>query len=462
MFRRHGDKLSSVFLLCDVTLTAFAWLAGYWLRYALFPTPLGMPPFAACARSLPLVILLAVFAYRVCRLYELHRLVRLPQELATLIRASGLLFLLLITTAFYRRDPYESRVALALFFCVNIVLLALARRFLWKVLRALRRRGFNHGRALVVGTGRIARKTVRAIQNNDWTGLEPIGYIDHPQSPAPDDLPVLGGFDELPDLVERMAIDFVFICLPLRRYAEVRRVYAALSNVVVDVQLVPDLPNLNGMHLRTSQIDDLVFLGMRESPHAGWNRVVKRTTDLVFGTLALLVASPLMAVIALLIWLTSGRPVLYRQQRLGLGGRPFVMLKFRTMGVDAEKTTGPVWASSEDDRCTPLGRLLRRTCLDELPQFINVLRGDMSLVGPRPERQVFIRSFRELIPRYMLRHSVKAGITGWAQVNGWRGDTSLHKRVQYDLYYINNWSLGLDLKILWMTVLRVLYQKNAY
>ena len=145
MFRRHGDKLSSVFLLCDVTLTAFAWVAGYWLRYALFPAPLGMPPFAACARSLPLVILLAVFAYRACRLYELHRLVRLPQELATLIRASGLLFLLLITTAFYRRDPYESRVALALFFCVNIVLLALARRFLWKALRALRREVRRNG-----------------------------------------------------------------------------------------------------------------------------------------------------------------------------------------------------------------------------------------------------------------------------------------------------------------------------
>jgi Undecaprenyl-phosphate glucose phosphotransferase len=462
MFRRHGDKLSSIFLLCDVTLTSFAWVTGYWLRFNLLPTPLGAPPFRACARSLPLVILLAVFAYRACRLYELHRLVRLPQELATLTRASGLLFLFLITLAFYRRDPYESRLALGIFFLANIAYLALARRTLWKALRGLRRRGFNHGRALVVGTGRIARKTVREIQNNDWTGLEPIGYVDRPDVSPPDDLPILGNVDDLPDLVERMAIDFVFICLPLRRYSEVRRVYAALSNVVVDVQLVPDLPNLGGMRLRTSQIGDLVFHGVREDPHAGWNRVVKRTTDLVLGTVALIVAAPVMGVIALWIRLSSGRPVLYRQQRLGLGGRPFEMLKFRTMDVDAEKATGPVWATAHDDRCTPVGGFLRRTSLDELPQLFNVLRGDMSLVGPRPERSVFIRSFRNLIPRYMLRHSVKAGITGWAQVNGWRGDTSLHKRVQYDLYYINHWSFWLDLRILWLTALRMLGERNAY
>jgi exopolysaccharide biosynthesis polyprenyl glycosylphosphotransferase len=190
--------------------------------------------------------------------------------------------------------------------------------------------------------------------------------------------------------------------------------------------------------------------------------VVKRTTDLVLGTVALVVAAPVMGVIALWIRLSSGRPVLYRQQRLGLGGRPFEMLKFRTMDVDAEKATGPVWATAHDDRCTPVGGFLRRTSLDELPQLINVLRGDMSLVGPRPERSVFIRSFRNLIPRYMLRHSVKAGITGWAQVNGWRGDTSLHKRVQYDLYYINHWSFWLDLRILWLTALRMLGERNAY
>ena len=194
----------------------------------------------------------------------------------------------------------------------------------------------------------------------------------------------------------------------------------------------------------------------------GWNKVIKRMADVVFSVLALIVTSPLLLALAILVKLTSKGPVLFRQQRMSLDGQVFDILKFRTMKLDAEKDTGPVWAKANDDRRTPIGAFLRSTSLDEFPQFLNVLVGDMSIVGPRPERPEFISEFKTTVPRYMLRHKIKAGITGWAQVNGWRGDTSLQKRIQYDLYYIENWSLGFDLRIMLLTVVRGLVHKNAY
>jgi exopolysaccharide biosynthesis polyprenyl glycosylphosphotransferase len=201
---------------------------------------------------------------------------------------------------------------------------------------------------------------------------------------------------------------------------------------------------------------------LRESPHFGLNVIVKRAMDIALSLAALVLLSPLLVVLALLVKLTSSGPVFYRQERCGLNGQPFKMLKFRSMRVDAEGQTGAVWARKDDPRRTPLGAFLRSTSLDELPQLINVLKGDMSLVGPRPERPVFIQQFSKTIPNYMARHCVKSGITGWAQVHGWRGNTSLRKRVQYDLYYITHWTPLLDLRILWMTLFRGLFHRNAY
>jgi Undecaprenyl-phosphate glucose phosphotransferase len=232
--------------------------------------------------------------------------------------------------------------------------------------------------------------------------------------------------------------------------------------VFVEVQLVPDLPELAGMRLRTLEIDGVTFLSLRENPHSGWARIAKRGMDLALGTAALVLALPFMAALALAIRLSSPGPIFYRQARTGLRGRTFTMWKFRSMEVDAEQRSGPIWAARGDRRCTPLGRVMRRWSLDELPQLFNVLAGDMSLVGPRPERGVFVERFRRQIPGYAQRHRVKAGITGWAQVNGWRGNTSLRNRVQCDLYYISNWSLWLDLKILCMTLWCGLRHRNAY
>ena len=462
MYRRHGNKLGAVFLACDLGITTAVWLGAYFLRFTLFSSPEGVPDLRLVLQSLPLVLVLAAISYRLCGLYEIHRLKQLPRELGTVCKASGLLFVLAITLVFYRRNLYESRLALALFPVLNAVGLAVARRAIWWALKYLRGHGLNYGRALIVGSGRTGQLVARVMQNNGWTGLEAVGFVDHPSRIEPTILPRLGTLDDLQRVVAEHTIDHIFVALPFSRYGELPEVYQAVSQVLVEVQLVPDVPNLAGMRLQMLEIDGAAFLSLRQNPHQGWDRVAKRSMDLVLGSLALALLSPLMLLLALAVKLTSRGPVFYRQMRTGLGGRTFSMLKFRSMRLDAEGKTGPVWASRYDRRCTPLGHLLRHWSLDELPQLFNVLAGDMSLVGPRPERGVFVEQFRRQIPGYCQRHRVKCGITGWAQVHGWRGNTSLRHRVQCDLYYISHWSLGLDLKILWLTLWQGLHDRNAY
>ncbi len=462
MYRRHGQKLVFFFLAADLAITAGSWLGGYWLRCALWPTPLGVPPVELVLAGLPLVLALAVVAYRLCGLYEVHRLRSLPRELGVVCQSSGLLFVLCITFLFYRRDLYESRLALAIFPVLNVIGLAAGRRCVWWIVKCFRNRGLNYGRALIVGVGRTGRLVAQTIKNNRWTGLEAVGFVDKPGRVEPTMLPRLGTIDRLAQIARHQRIDHVFVALPLSRYGELPQIYRWLADVLVEVHLVPDLPSLAGMKIRSLEVDDVSFLSLRGNPHYGWGRVAKRSMDLVLSSLALVIFSPFLIGLAILVKLTSRGPVLYSQPRMGLGGRAFRMLKFRSMRTDAELKTGPVWARKYDDRCTPLGRFMRRWSLDELPQLLNVLVGDMSLVGPRPERGVFVERFRRQIPNYCQRHQVKAGITGWAQVNGWRGNTSLRRRIECDLYYISNWSLALDLQILVMTVWAGFRHRHAY
>jgi len=462
MYRRHGQKLGMVFLVGDLLVTAVAWFAAYILRYSIWPAPHGVPEIDVVARGLPTVLVLAAVAYRLSGLYEVHRLRQLPRELRTVCQASGLLFLLAIAVMFYRHDVYETRLGLALFVAINALLLAVMRRIVWQGLKYLRSRGLNYGRAVIVGAGRLGGMVSETIRNNAWTGLEAIGFVDDPQKVEPAALPRLGTIAELADVVRRHDVDHVFVALPLSRSGELPNVYRLLDSVLVEVQVVPDLPQLAGMKLRSMEIDGVTFLSLRGDPHRGWGKLTKRSMDLALGAAALVAVAPVMLILALLVKLTSPGPILFRQQRMGLGGRTFAMLKFRSMRTDAEAGTGPVWAQRIDDRCTTLGRFMRRWSLDELPQLFNVLWGDMSLVGPRPERGVFVEKFSQQLPTYQQRHQVKAGITGWAQVNGWRGNTSLRRRLECDLYYISHWSPLLDLKILWLTIWCGFRHRNAY
>jgi Undecaprenyl-phosphate glucose phosphotransferase len=333
-------------------------------------------------------------------------------------------------------------------------------------LRALRRRGYNLRFVLVVGDGPLAGEIIDRIHGRPGTGLRVRGVLAE-GARAVDRLrgvPILGNYSALKSLVRHSSerVDQVILALGRDESDALEKILAELDDEVVNVNLVPDLLHVMTLRSSVENLDGLPMINLRETPLLGWAAVGKRVFDVVVGSVALVAVSPLLLLIGAAISATSGRPISFVQERMGLDGRVFRMFKFRSMVAGAEAGTGPVWTDPADPRCTRLGRLLRRFSLDELPQLWNVITGDMSLVGPRPERPVFIEQFRGEIPGYMLRHKVKAGMTGWAQVHGWRGSTSLPERIEHDLYYIQNWSLGLDVRIMIMTLWRGLFNSNAY
>jgi Undecaprenyl-phosphate glucose phosphotransferase len=464
MIKRSSQALGVWFLVWDLVLTGASWLGAYYLRFlsGLIPIYKTPPDVQLCWQNLPLVIVLGLVAYHLTGQYTIHRLRRFREEMIGVLKGTALLSLLVLATIFYLHDRYDSRATMVLFSALTATTILIERRLCWFAIRYLRSCGYNQSRAIIVGTGRVARKTAWALRHASWMGIRNLGFVEDQPNRWTSDLDILGTTAELPDLIKKYGIEHVFISMPLSRYHEARHVFDVLSKTMAEVRLVADVPNLAGLSLTTSNLDGLPVIGLRESPHFGLNLVVKRAMDVVLSALALVVIAPLMALIALLVKLTSPGPVFYRQERCGLNGRRFEMLKFRSMCVDAEHQSGAVWAKPNDPRRTPLGSILRKSNLDELPQLLNVLRGDMSLVGPRPERPFFIQQFSKTIPNYMARHCVKSGITGWAQVHGWRGNTSLRKRVQYDLYYITHWTPWLDLRILWMTLFHGMFHRNAY
>jgi putative colanic acid biosynthesis UDP-glucose lipid carrier transferase len=330
------------------------------------------------------------------------------------------------------------------------------------VLRGLRLRGLNQRHVVIVGAGTLGRTVATRLLQSPWAGFSIKGfYDDTPVSESVAGRPVSATDQCLLADVAKGGIDQVWLALPLRADARIREILTMLRDHPVEVRFVPDIYSFHLLNHSMTEVAGLPVISLTETPMSGINRMVKAMEDYVLAALLFVLASPVMLLIAIAIKLSSNGPVLYRQERVTWNGERFQMLKFRTMPVDAEATSGPVWARQGERRATPLGTLLRRTSLDELPQFINVLKGEMSLVGPRPERPEFVSRFRQQIPGYMQKHLVKAGITGWAQVNDLRGDSGLEQRIQYDLYYIDNWSLWFDLRILVLTLWHILKSHNA-
>lgn len=355
-------------------------------------------------------------------------------------------------------------VALAL---ILPVMLGLHRFGFRLFLRFIRRRGWNLRHVLVIGVGRLGQITCRTLDRNSWTGIHVGHFLSHHDTTKRTQClnrPVQGGLNDLEAAMERLRPDAVYLAIPTSRASVVPGVLKRLERYSVSVRIVPDVhPRYLPQSMVVNELDGMPILSYRESPLYGVGGITKRLVDMLGSLVGILIFGPLMLVILALVKFTSPGPVIFRQRRVSLGGQKFNIYKFRTMYyVEDERAERPEWTRRDDPRITPVGRWLRRTSLDELPQLFNVLFGEMSLVGPRPERPELIAQFREDWRGYMLRQHAKAGITGWAQVNGLRGDTSLKKRLQYDLFYIRHWSLWFDLKILWLTLFRGFVHRNAH
>ena len=347
------------------------------------------------------------------------------------------------------------------FWVFSIAAVSFARYVFREALRVARRRGYNLRYALVVGGGELAAGVIQRVRSRPDTGIQILGLVGEDKRAAAGAQP-LGGFADLRAVLDAHQVDHVILALAHEEYGRLGGLLEAIGDEPVTIHVVPDLGRFTSLRGGVEEFEGLPFVHLRESPLYGWNQVAKRVFDVAFSLAVLVLLSPVLATLAAAVKLTSRGPVLYGQERMGLDGQRFRMMKLRTMRMDAERETGPVWAAAGDDRRTPIGSFLRRFSLDELPQFVNVLRGEMSVVGPRPERPVFVERFRQTVPGYMLRHKVKSGVTGWAQVHGLRGNTSLEKRIEYDIEYIERWSFWLDLKIIGMTLFRVLFDRNAY
>jgi putative colanic acid biosysnthesis UDP-glucose lipid carrier transferase len=463
MLQEQSKLFQRMLFVADLTLVCLGWTVAYIIRFRIL-TPPEVVPVGRYLELLPWAVFMSMLVFVLSGLYAPDRAQRLPRLVFAVIKATLIGFLALAASLSFYRDIYFSRLHLLLFGAITPVLMVTLRMVLYYFIRRARQQGRNLRRVAIVGAGRAGRKLANAMQQYPWMGFEVVGFFDDGKEEMP---ARLGTVSEVPVVVDRFAeegrpIDYVYIALPLSAAGRIEDTVNALATRLPHVYLVPDIFQLDIINSRITDVDGLPVIHLIDEAPIEFRRYIKRGIDIAFSATFLLLAAPVMLVIALAVKLSSPGPVFYRQQRMGLNGYTFDMLKFRSMPVNAESSSGPVWAKSGEDRATPVGSFLRRTSLDELPQFINVLKGDMSVVGPRPERPVFIKEFREHVPRYMLRHKMKAGITGWAQVNGWRGNTSIERRIEYDLYYIQNWSIKLDFKIMVMTVLKGFVHENAY
>ncbi len=452
--------------LCDLLVISTAWMASYHIRFDIMYAQKGTAPWQAVAINLLLTLLLSLVVMAGSGLYRPRRDKSFLFELGHIIKASILVWGVLIVVLYFTHEEPFTRGMLVIFLPIMTGSLIVERGLFRAGLRHIRRRGWNLRHAVIVGTGRLAQSTLQKIHSNSWTGIRVRGFVDtHPtaQKKEVQGLTVLGNIHDLRTLVQTAGIDCVFVAIAAKHGEQLQFVIRELEQTSVDVRIIPDLyMSRYPMNVAVSELDGLPVLSLRENPLAGWPGIYKRVFDIAGAGFGLLIFGPfLMLPIAILIKLTSRGPVLYRQQRVSFGGKPFDMFKFRTMTTDAE-ACGPSFAERVDPRCTRFGRILRSASLDELPQLLNVIRGDMSLVGPRPERPEMLSKIQQEIPTFPLRLKVRAGLTGWAQINGFRGRTSFRKRLQYDLYYLNNWSPLLDLRIVLATFFRGFKHPNAY
>jgi len=467
--RRQELYFPVMLTLLDLVCIVAGLLAAYWIRFGLIPRlrflesviPLTAGHLSSdYLRLLPVAILAFLTAFSFVHFYRLHEKVWGWTMAGRLFRGTLLAAALFITFHFFARsytvNP-PARWMIPISMCTVPTVVGLGRYLLRRRLMAKSRQaGKGLARALVLGDGAVAKEVARSIHGHPEFGWTIAGFL----SPDPAQVglrqagfEVIGTIEDLPEILERESIEAVFVAQPDFRHDSLAGVFIQCQKRMVDIKVVPDLTEMLFSQVSTEVVDGIPMLGPRSSPLQGWNVILKRTFDIAGALVFLVFLSPILGFIALFIRFDSRGPILFRQERVGADGRRFVILKFRTMRQDAERRTGPVFSTPGDPRQTRVGRVLRQLHLDELPQLFNIIKGEMSLVGPRPERPHFVAQFREEIPRYMARHRVKSGMTGWAQVSGQSGhEGTISERLKYDLYYIENWSLLFDVKVLLLTL----------
>lgn len=466
MFNERSRLFQRTLFVADLGLIAVGWIVAYYIRFELVVPIVGLPlwrPLSRYISYLPPLIAIWGVVFLASGLYSSDRAQRLPLMVYGVLRAVFLGMAASVAGMFFYRAFSFSRLHMLFFGIVTTGLMVVLRVVLYSLIRRARRHGRNLRRVLIVGAGKVGRRLSDAFRLYPLMGYDVVGFLDDNKT-GPD---ILGSTNDLPQVMDKLeqegrSVDSVYIALPVQALGKVQDMTEVLSTRLASVCLVPDILQFDLLNSRISDVDGLPIIHLADEPPLAVGRIVKRGIDIAFSAGVLILLSPIFLLVALGVKLSSPGPILYRQLRMGLNGHQFEILKFRSMPVDVEKGSGPVWAKSGEARATGFGSFLRRSSLDELPQFLNVLKGDMSVVGPRPERPYFIEDFKNRVPRYMLRHKMKAGITGWAQVHGLRGNTSIEKRIEYDLYYIQHWSLGLDLRIMVLTLWRGFVSRNAY
>lgn len=481
MIKRQRSGLVGVHLLSDSIAILISFFWSYAIRFYGYILPIdpekGIPPLKPYILIFPLFLIVHISIFFFQGFYK-TRLKRTRIDDFIFISLNvGLTILFVIAVLSYLNSYSQgaaplfritftlSHLFLAFYFISAIFVISFLRHQIYFFMKRRYARGLNLKNVLIVGAGKMGISVgQKLVQYKDY-GFHLKGFLDDNKEigekiPVGQDIAVLGTLRDMESILEKEEISEVYVALDLSNYPKILETLKIMDRFIVNVRLIPDLFQLLTLKARIEDLDGFPVISIDEPPMRGMMLIVKRIGDVAFSAFMLLLLSPLLLLVALLIKLSSPGAVFYHQERVGMDGKKFTMHKFRTMVCDAEKKTGPVMTSPDDPRITKLGRFLRKFSIDELPQFINVLKGEMSLVGPRPERPKFVEDFRDRIPKYMLRHKVKSGITGWAQVHGLRQDSDFDKRLEYDFYYIQNWSLALDLKILWKTLSKGFIDKS--
>ena len=480
MIKDNQKRLNQFHIVLDICVIALAYVSAYYIFFSLLRgTWLGGVPNGVVTQeiyftAIPFVVVLMLILNAVFHLYQQPKRVSGRRlEFSNIVKASVLGTLIIIAILWLM--PREGRLGafymeisrkFLVWFCVlNILFLTVERNILRLILMYARKSGFNQKHVLIVGYSRTAEAFIDRVKANPQRGYQLRGILDDtmPRGKEYKGVRVISNLSNLEAILDINRLDEVVIALGLSEYKKLESIVNSCEKVGVHTKFIPDYNNIIPTKPYTEDLLGLPVVHIRHVPlMEGFNRVVKRTMDIVGSIACIILFSPVMLITAIAVKVTSPGPLIYKQERVGLHNRPFKMYKFRSMEVQTAKEEQGKWTTPNDPRVTNVGKFIRKTSIDELPQLFNVLVGDMSLVGPRPERPFFVEKFKEEIPRYMVKHQVRPGMTGWAQVNGYRGDTSIRKRIDHDLYYIENWTLGFDFKILFLTVFKGFINKNAY